>query len=81
MNKKNDSTAIQASVPGSVYNDLINYRRTNADFKTSKPEYAIFRYSLDYKGSKYASKTTLAIDDAIVEYEKYKQWKGKKWGV
>lgn len=64
-----------------IYHDLINYRKTNADFKASKPEYAIFRYTQDYKGSKYASKTALAIDDAIVEYEKYKQWKGKKWGV
>ena len=25
MNKKNDSTIVQASVPGSVYNDLLNY--------------------------------------------------------
>ena len=60
-----------------VYRDLCNYRKNIADIKTVNPQYAVFRYSLDYKGSKYKSKTELPIDKAIEEYENINSGKVK----
>lgn len=39
------------------------------------PKNAIFRYSKDYTESKYLSKTLLPINEAIIEYNKYTNWK------
>lgn len=47
------------------------------------PKNVIFRYSKDYTESKYFSKTLLPINEAIIEYNKYTNWKIKnmvpKW--
>lgn len=41
-------------------------------------ETAIFRYSKEYKNTKYKSDTELQIDEAIIEYKKYIEWKEYK---
>ena len=62
MNKKNDSTAIQASVPGSVYNDLINSNLLDDPFYRDN-EFDALKIS----GNDYEYSRNFEISDEILQ--------------
>lgn len=62
-----------------IFVHLQEYCETNK-LKRKDINSAIFRYVQEYNCD-IPSKTELPIDECIQEYEKYVQWKGKKWGV
>lgn len=59
-----------------IFNDLDKQTKITGN----TPKSAIFRYTKEYICNT-PSKTELPIEQAVLEYQKYKQYKCVKWGI
>ena len=58
---------------------LYDFREVLKDEDNLIPNTIIFRYSSQYKGTQYSNNSELPTREAIKEYQKYVEWKGKIW--